>query len=60
MIRRTLSTLALDAVAAQRQGRNPAAANGATQQHKATVQQGQATFAQARVACLEGKRYTVK
>jgi hypothetical protein len=53
---------AVGAVAARGQSRrqNAAAANQAQQQQQATTQQGQATYAKARAACLEGKGYTVK
>jgi hypothetical protein len=53
---------AVGAVAARGQSRrqNAAAANSAAQQQQASVSQGQAAYAKARAACLEGKGYTVK
>jgi hypothetical protein len=53
---------AVGAVAARGQSRrqNAAANNQAQQQAAAATQQGQATYAKARAACLEGKGYTVK
>ena len=53
---------AVGAAAARGQSRrqNAAAANSATQQQQAATSQGQASFAKARAACLEGKGYTVK
>ena len=53
---------AVGAVAARGQSRrqNAAAAQSSQQQQQAATSQGQASFAKARAACLEGKGYTVK
>ena len=53
---------AVGAVAARGQSRrqNNQQAAAAQQQQQAATSQGQASFAKARAACLEGKGYTVK
>jgi hypothetical protein len=53
---------AAGAVAARSQSRrmNRAAGQNAQMQQQASVQQGQANFARARAACLEGRGYTLK
>ncbi|MBL8350326.1 MAG: hypothetical protein JNL87_08405 [Burkholderiaceae bacterium] len=53
---------AVGAVAARSQSRrqNAQTNQAAQQQQQAATQQGQASYAKARAACLEGKGYTVK